>query len=196
MVSLGIQHMSVYCLSVEEGTPLADSLPDNLPSDDEQAELFGKASAHLVRTGFSHYEISNFSMPGHECQHNLNYWRGGEYLGLGPAAASHLEGSRFKNKSDLDSYLADTSHEPESMERLDITTKACEEAMLRLRLLQEGLDMVEVGEKYGVDSVAGLQERLDLMADEGKLERQGHRYKLNPDRVLTSNPIFAEVLAP
>ena len=196
LVALGVQHISLYCLSVEEGTPLAKSLPDNLPTDDEQAELFLKASELLTLSGFSHYEISNFAVPGHKCLHNLNYWQGGEYLGLGPAAASHLEGSRFKNKSDLDSYLADPAHQPESIEQLDITAKACEEAMLRLRLLEEGLDIVALAEKYGVDSVKGLLQRLDLMSDEGKIERKGHRYKLNPDRVLTSNPIFAEVLAP
>ena len=63
----------------------------------------------LEGRGFIHYEISNFCLPGRECRHNLNYWRGGEYLGLGPAAASHLGGRRWKNRADLPAYLRDPS---------------------------------------------------------------------------------------
>jgi oxygen-independent coproporphyrinogen-3 oxidase len=196
LVTLGVQHISLYCLSVEEGTPLADSLPDNLPTDDEQAELFEKASELLTLSGFSHYEVSNFAKPGHECLHNLNYWRGGEYLGLGPAAASHVNGIRWKNKADLDSYVTGTTPQTETVEQLDITNKVCEEAMLRLRLLDEGLDVLALAEKYGAKNVEGLLERLDRMVKEGGLERTGCRYRLSQHRVLTSNPIFAEVLPP
>ncbi len=196
LVAEGVHHLSLYCLSVEEGTPLATKIPEDLPSDDQQADLFQQASAFLARKGFSHYEISNFARPGHECKHNLNYWRGGEYLGLGPAAASHLGGVRWTSVRDLDSYLADPTREPQSTERLDITAKACEEAMLRLRLMEEGLDTVIIVDTYGLQATRALLRRLDRMANEGKLERRGSTYRLNPERVLTSNPIFAEVLSP
>ncbi len=196
LVSLGIQHISLYCLSVEEGTPLAARIPEDLPSDDEQAELFEEASALLVKLGFLHYEISNFARPGHECLHNLNYWRGGEYLGLGPAAASHLGGVRWRNLPDLDSYLSHAIPDRESIEQLDITAKASEEVMLRLRLLQEGVDVVELTGKYGAAATQGLRERLDRLFDEQKLDRQGSTYRLNPLRILTSNSIFADVLSP
>jgi len=73
-----------------------------LPSDDLQAELFEKSRRLLIELGFRHYEISNFSRPGFECLHNLNYWRGGEYFGLGPAASSHISGLRFKTRPDLE----------------------------------------------------------------------------------------------
>ena len=82
LVHSGIEHLSLYCLSLEEGTPLAKSPPDDLPSDDMQAELFQYASSFLEKRHYVHYEISNFALKGYECRHNLNYWRGGEYLGL------------------------------------------------------------------------------------------------------------------
>ena len=85
LVSSGIEHLSLYCLSLEEGTPLAESPPGDLPSDDMQAGLFQQACSFLERRRYLHYEISNFALKDCECRHNLNYWRGGEYLGLGPS---------------------------------------------------------------------------------------------------------------
>ena len=137
LTGLGFPHLSIYCLSLETGTPLALDPPTDLPSDDVQAELFAQARAFLLDKGLIHYEISNFACPGFECLHNLNYWRGGEYLGLGPAAASHINNPRFKNKNDLDAYLQNPTGQIEYVEELSPKDKAAEEAMLRLRLLEE-----------------------------------------------------------
>ena len=115
LISLGIQHLSVYCLSLEAGTPLANNPHPDLPSDDMQAQLFEETRSFLQSRGFAHYEISNFALPGYECLHNLNYWRGGEYLGLGPAAASHLHGKRFKNRPNLDAYLQNPTGQVEDI---------------------------------------------------------------------------------
>jgi len=193
--SLNIQHLSVYCLSLEEGTPLAESPPDDLVSDDEQAELYEKTREFLSGCGFNHYEISNFARQGYECQHNLNYWRGGEYLGLGPSAASHLGDKRFKNRADLDAYLAGPTGQTEYVEELDRKHKAAEEAMLRLRLLEEGIEPGELAARFGPDNVAALTGQFDAMVREGLLIRENSRYRLHPSRVLTSNPIFARVLS-
>lgn len=195
LVSLGIEHLSVYCLSLEEGTPLAKSPPDNLPSDDIQAELYEETRSFLAATGFIHYEISNFALKGHECLHNLNYWRGGEYIGLGTAAASHLNGKRFRNKANLDAYLENPTGQIEYDEELSTEDKAAEEAMLRLRLINEGLDIAELFKKYGDKNVGELRKRLDSMAHEGSLISEGSRYWLHPSRILTSNQIFTRVLA-
>lgn len=195
LVSTGIEHVSLYCLSLEEGTPLAKSPPGDLPSDDTQAQLFEQARSFLLRRGFIHYEISNFARQGFECHHNLNYWRGGEYIGLGPAAASHLYGKRFRNRADLDAYLERPDDLIEDVEELNGRDKASEEAMLRLRLLEEGLDVGELVARFGQDNIESLTNRLDQMAHDGRLIFDGWRYRLTPSRVLTSNPIFAEVLS-
>ena len=194
LLPLGVSHLSVYCLSLEHGTPLAKSPPDNLPSDDMQAELFEKARAFLGGKGFVHYEISNFAVEGCQCLHNLNYWRGGEDLGLGPAAASHIDGQRFKNRADLDAYLRNPAGVVEEVEKLGAVEKAAEEAMLRLRLLEEGLDVAEFTRRHGRENVHALLERLDAMSREGLLLFDGAKYRLEPSLVLTSNPILARVL--
>ena len=195
LVGMGIQHLSVYCLSLEEGTLLANNPPPDLPSDDLQASLFGETKKYLNLCGYAHYEISNFALKGFECLHNLNYWRGGEYLGLGPAAASHLDGKRFKNYANLDAYLANPTGQVEYVEELSAKDKAAEEAMLRLRLLEEGLDTDELASKFGEENVKAIIGRLEEMAQEGLLIVEGSRYRLQPSRILTSNPIFARVLA-
>lgn len=191
---LGIEHLSLYCLSLEPGAPLSLNPPDDLPSDDRQAKLFHQASSFLNRHGFAHYEISNFALQGHECLHNINYWRGGEYLGLGPSAASHLYSRRFKNRADFDAYLNDPTDLMEEVEELGRKEKAAEEAMLRLRLLLEGLDISRLTRRFGYENVEAIVSSLDKMVEEGLLNRDGSSYRLAPSRVLTSNPIFARVL--
>jgi len=193
-LAAGARHISAYCLSLENDTPLADQPPPNLPGDDRQAELFERARDFLQANRFIHYEISNFALPGSESRHNLNYWRGGEYLGLGPAAASHLEGIRFKNKTDLDAYLKFPTRQNIDVEQLDIKHKAEEEAILRLRLLAEGLDLSLLAQKYGQRFVAEIDQKLAAMQANGELIGQGSVFRLHPDYVLTSNRIFSRLI--
>ena len=194
LVGMGIQHLSVYCLSLEAGTPLANNPPPDLPTDDLQATLFEETRNYLKTCGFAHYEISNFALPGYECLHNLNYWRGGEYLGLGPAAASHLNGKRFKNRANLDAYLENPTAQIEDIEELTAKDKAAEEAILRLRLLEEGLDSEVFTKRFGQENAHDIFTRLDKMVQEGLLIQESTRYRLEPSRIMTSNPIFARVL--
>ena len=194
LISLGVNHLSVYCLSLEHGTPLATNQPDDLPSDDLQADLFEGAHTVLEQKGFVHYEISNFCLPGRECRHNLNYWRGGEYLGLGPAAASHLGGRRWKDRADLLAYLRGPSSIVDEVEELGAKEKAAEEAMLRLRLIVEGLSADEMVRRFGEDGTQGLFSRLDGLVAERLLTCDGAKYRLARSRVLTSNSILARVL--
>jgi len=195
LANLDIRHLSVYCLTLEEGTKLAKNPPADLPSDETQAALFEETKGYLNSCGYAHYEISNFALPGFECLHNLNYWWGGEYLGLGPAAASHIDGKRFKNYSNLDAYLNNPTGQIEYVEELSKKEKAAEEAMLRLRLLEEGLDAIELGRRFGEENVKEVIARLEKLAQEGLLIKNGSRYRLTPARILTSNPIFARVIS-
>ena len=92
-------HVSAYALQAEPGTPLWRD-PARHPDDDVQARRYEMADRSLRPAGLGWYEISNWARPGHECRHNLNYWRQGEYLGVGCAAHSHLDGRRFWNIRD------------------------------------------------------------------------------------------------
>jgi oxygen-independent coproporphyrinogen-3 oxidase len=194
LTGLGVNHLSVYCLALEEGTPLAQDPPSDLPSDDLQAELFNRTRIYLTGSGFSHYEISNFALPGQECLHNLNYWWGGEYVGLGPAAASHLHGKRFKNRLDLDTYLVNPAAQVEYETPLSEKAKIGEEAMLRLRLLVEGIDPGVLSGRFSPATIETLVSRLDGMVMSGMLEFNNSRYVLPASRILTANGIFREVL--
>jgi oxygen-independent coproporphyrinogen-3 oxidase len=194
LIGAGINHISAYCLSIEEGTAFFRSPPPDLPGEDDQACLFESAIAMLEMHGFVHYEISNFAMPGLKCQHNLNYWKGGEYYGLGPAAASHTAGTRFRNAACLERYLDGPVSIREEEERLDEGRKVGEEAMLRLRLVEEGLDIKEMAGKYGHDYINNLEARLDELVSRQMLVRDGDIFRLPRDRVLTSNSVFIDVI--
>jgi oxygen-independent coproporphyrinogen-3 oxidase len=109
LMALAPSHISCYALTIEEGTKLAQNIARNLilpPDDMLQVDMESAAERFLAEAGFSHYEISNYAKPDHACRHNLLYWTGGEYLGLGPSAQSYLHGIRFGNVSDLETYAA------------------------------------------------------------------------------------------
>ncbi|MDD5703157.1 MAG: hypothetical protein PHU23_14055, partial [Dehalococcoidales bacterium] len=187
--------LSAYCLTIEEGTPFALHVPADLPEEDKQADCYDLMRGILKGNGFSHCEISNFALPGRQCKHNLNYWRGGDYLGLGPAAASHMKGRRLKNEASLDKYLENPLNINAEEEELDIAGKVSEEAMLRLRLLEEGIDISEMALRYGEEKVRQLAEDLTAMFSKGMLLRDGDRYRLPHDKALVSNSILAQVLS-
>jgi len=99
------RHISAYLLKIEPGTPFAAHPPQNLPEEDAQAALYLHACGWLEAHGFAQYEISNFAIPGYESQHNLNYWRCGEYHAVGPAAHGFTHGRRWHYPRDLDAFL-------------------------------------------------------------------------------------------
>ena len=104
VITLNPDHVSAYALTVEAGTPLADD-PARHPDDDDQADKYLLADALLSEAGFVNYEISNWARPGQECEHNLLYWRQGNYRGFGCAAHSHHDGRRWWNVRTPDRYI-------------------------------------------------------------------------------------------
>ena len=102
----GSKHISMYALTVEDGTPIyTDYLNGELPDSDEVAELYAFGYDLLKEKGYTRYEVSNFAIEGYESKHNLNYWKRGEYIGVGVAASSFMLGQRFTNTFDLDEYM-------------------------------------------------------------------------------------------
>ncbi|MFM8552845.1 MAG: coproporphyrinogen-III oxidase family protein, partial [Nitrospiraceae bacterium] len=102
-LALAPDHLSCYALTIEDKTHLQVSLRrGDLPEPDQdlQNAMEDEAALHLTAAGLDRYEISNYSRPGFACRHNLLYWQGGEYLGLGPSAQSYLADSRFGNVED------------------------------------------------------------------------------------------------
>lgn len=97
-LSLGITHLSAYCLKLEPGTKMFEDYPDGegLPSDEETADIYLALVSRAAQMGLLQYEISNFARAGYPCRHNLLYWELGEYIGLGPSAHSYFNGKRFE----------------------------------------------------------------------------------------------------
>lgn len=109
LIEAGPCHISIYPLTVEDGTPLAlkvDSGRLVLPDEDEQADEMELARRFLAESGFAPYEVASYALPGHACRHNIAYWTGIEYLGLGRSAASMLSRDTFRMSSSLFSDLA------------------------------------------------------------------------------------------
>ena len=102
----GAKHISMYALTPEDGTPIyTDYLNGELPDGDEVAALYEFGCARLAEAGYARYEVSNFCQKGCESRHNLNYWRRGEYVGLGVSASSFFSERRLLNTTDLDEYI-------------------------------------------------------------------------------------------
>lgn len=128
-------HLSVYGLTVEPGTPLAEDASRH-PDDDDMAEKYLEADAMLGQAGYENYEISNWARPGAQCKHNQLYWRQGEYLGLGCAAHSHLRGRRFWSVRTPDRFIEAIASEASPVagsEQLDEAGRRTEALQLAIR---------------------------------------------------------------
>ena len=143
--SLNVQHISSYCLSFEEGSPLDLMRKENriVPTDDDTcAAMYDRMCSHLRSAGFEHYEISNFCKPGYHSRHNSSYWDGTPYMGIGAGAHSYTGRSRQWNPNDLDAYMAGIEQGKPlfEIENLSDTDLYNEKIMLALRT-SKGLNL-------------------------------------------------------
>ncbi|MBQ0055241.1 MAG: radical SAM family heme chaperone HemW [Synergistaceae bacterium] len=146
-VKLGLSHVSLYQLTIEEGTPFA-SRGFELPEGYGQY-LF--AQEYLPERGYVQYEVANFALSGKESRHNLNYWRGGDYLGAGISASGYLDGVRCTNESGFEEYCALVAEKGNAVvfrEKLEPDAGAREASVLQLRMT-EGIDRAKYRAKYG-----------------------------------------------
>lgn len=183
ILALNPEHISAYILKVEPNTPFGK---ENilLPDDDEVADQYLFMCDTLEKAGYLHYEISNFAKKGYYSQHNSNYWQDGEYIGIGPAAHSFLDGKRFYYPSDINSFISGTDPVFDGM-----GGSAEEFIMLALRL-KRGLVFSEFEKRYGAlpDSVikkAKLYKGLCNVTD--------NSISLTDKGMLLSNSIIAEL---
>ena len=157
-LSMEPDHISAYALTVEPGTKMGAQVRRGqicLPDPDEQADRYELAAAVLEASGYHWYEISNWAKPGHECQHNLAYWRGANWWGYGPGAHSHVGGTRFWNVKHPLAYankLLDNTSPAAAREVLTHAELVEEDVMLRIRLA-EG---ITIPKGVGANVVAGF----------------------------------------
>ncbi|MCX7805728.1 MAG: radical SAM family heme chaperone HemW [Planctomycetota bacterium] len=192
-------HISVYGLTIEDGTPLAEAVAAGsakLPSEEEQRGMYLGASEVLEDAGLAQYEISNFARPGCECRHNLAYWRRESFIGIGPSAVSFVRGERRRNAADLAEYCRAVSGG-----RLPIIEREClageraarEEAILRLRT-REGLDMDEFRRRTGLDLAAVHGDTIRAWVVMGLARTEGSRLSLTRTGFCVANSLLAELV--
>lgn len=133
-------HLSCYGLTYEPNTAITQRLKMGQvqPVDEDvEAAMYRRVMQRLAEAGFEHYEVSNWARPGRRCEHNLLYWRNGNWLGAGPSAASHVDGRRWKNAPHLGRYL-DAADAPPIVDDETLTPerRVGEQLMLRLRLME------------------------------------------------------------
>lgn len=198
-VSLRPEHLSAYCLSLDEGSALRHEAAAGrlaMPDDELVASMYSNCIAYLSRMDYRQYEISNFSVPGHECRHNNNYWIRGEYLGFGPGAWSFIGTRRWANVADLNEYasrIASGITAEGTAEVLDRSQEAAEFLMLGLRRTA-GIDLEQYRDRAGGEAVDALQRRLAELDDAALFRLQGRRLMLTERGLLLSNEALSRIL--
>ncbi len=180
---LPVNHVSAYLLQLEEGTPLAAQNP-TLPNEEETTELYLTAVEMLEHAGLHQYEISNFGTP---CRHNLHYWQGDPYLGLGAAAHGCVGGKRLAYPPDIHYYIK--GGQPQV---IDSAGDFAETAMLRLRL-NKGLNLTECKARWKIDTHA-ITKAILPYSKAGLLEICGDMLRLTPRGFLVSNRLIGEII--
>jgi len=199
-VALGVEHVSCYALSIEAGTPLeADRRAGRVAEMPEaaQAECYSAARSSLTQAGLEHYEISNFARPGRACLHNLTYWRNEPYLGVGPAAASYLDGIRRTNGSDLDAWMqaAEAGRIPPGhAEHLQGRAAMAETAMLGLRMTQ-GICLADFASRFNRNILEVFPNTIGRYRRLGALVVTDSHIRISPDHLVVSDTILADLLA-
>jgi len=199
-LELGLQHMSVYALSVEPGTCLAAQTAKGLvlPTDEDQLAALAQAEERLTNAGFVRYEISNYAQPGFGCRHNLAVWHGEDYIGLGPAASSRRANRRWTNSEDLSEYIEAInvgSLPPSRNERLQELDDAVERVLFALRLA-EGVDLASAANRFPALSVrlADWESRLAGLSRHGITERDAGRWRLTARGREVCDAVLKELL--
>jgi oxygen-independent coproporphyrinogen-3 oxidase len=198
-MALGTPHLSCYGLTYEANTPMAvRKRLGHLVGAEESLELemLRYTRGRLGAAGYGAYEISNYAKPGEECRHNLLYWDGGNYIGLGPSAASHVEGWRWKNRPHLGEWeqaIEAGSLPAAQVERLSPGRRRGEWMMLRLRLA-EGVRFADYRRRFGRDAREDYSEPIARMSRVGLITVGEEGLRLSESGIPVADGVAGEFL--
>lgn len=188
VLSADVDHVSAYSLIVEDGTAMARKVRrGELPAPDEDvfADRYAIISERLEGAGFDWYEVSNWAKPGGQCEHNMIYWRDGDWWGAGPGAHSHLGDERFYNVKHPARYYAAEGLPIAETEELTPQDRHTERMMLGLRL-REGVPLAWVG--------SGARAVVDKYVADGLLRVDGERLAVTDRGRLLADGIVTDIL--
>ncbi len=204
-IALGVEHISLYSLTLERGTALrAQVVRGELPPPDSDlaADMYELADALLAKAGFQQYEISNWAKPDFHCEHNLTYWRNQPYLGMGAGAHSFENRHRWWNVRNVPQYIETVSAQTESyshpalagFETIDRRLEMGETMMLGLRLTAEGVSRAAFTARFGVPPEDVFGTEIAKLKALGLLMKDNQRLRLTSSARLLGNRVFAEFL--
>ena len=201
IVTLNPNHISVYSLIIEEGTPISKLLEEGkiqLPEEDEERRMYWYVKNFLELNGYNHYEISNFSKKGEESKHNMNCWNQEEYVGFGVAAHSYINGVRYSNTEKIEKYIENIQrlHNTketiyEIHEKQTIKDKQKEYMLLGLRKI-EGVSIAKFKEKFVENPIFLFRKELDILSKENLLEIDGDKIRLTSKGLDLANQVWEE----
>lgn len=193
VIELDVTHISVYSLMIEEGTIIYKLLEENkikLPNEDTERKMYWYVKNTLELNGYNHYEISNFAKKNKKSKHNMNCWNQEEYIGLGLAAHSYLDGKRFSNTNNLKQYIQNISNK--NIEEIQtLADKQNEFMLLGLRKI-DGIDIAKFKQKYGQNPIYLYRKKLNKLVEEGLITIDLDRIKLTNKGLDFANLVFEE----
>jgi oxygen-independent coproporphyrinogen-3 oxidase len=199
LIELEPPHISYYQLTVEKETILdarIDAGKVKLPDADLMAAMYRGINAELAKHNYFRYEISSFALPGFECRHNMRYWEGGDFLGLGPSAHSFIGNHRFANSADLKTYIDKLSRRERPL-ILDTDRKEArisEAIMLGLRTAQ-GLVRENFRHRFGISVEQAVNgESYRMLIDSGLIDPEGDRVKLTEEGFPVADEIIRRLV--
>ena len=199
LAALSPEHISVYQLILEEGTPFFEKYaehPGALPEEEESREIYLWTGKFLKEQRYEQYEISNYAKPGRESRHNLKYWERGDYLGLGLGAASMVRNIRMSNTKDMNIYL-ERCGQPKTM-REDVQfleeARQMEEFMFLGLRKTRGVSRKEFRRTFGQELDMVYEKALHKCLENGMLKEHKDRIYLSQEGVLLSNLVLSEFL--
>ncbi|WP_415292840.1 radical SAM family heme chaperone HemW [Clostridium perfringens] len=199
IISLEPAHISAYSLIIEEGTAFYNLYENDklkLPTEEEERKMYHLAKKILEENGFNQYEISNYAKDGKECRHNLAYWNMDNWIGVGSAAASYINGKRIKNISSVEKYINSINEKREAVEEIINNSKNdnMEEFMFMGLRKINGIDENEFKNRFSMNINDVYGEILNKYIDEGLLIRESGRIFLSEKGIEISNIIMADFL--
>ena len=192
ITKLNPEHISVYSLILEEGTPLYNKYNENkikLPDEDLERNMYWYVKNTLENNGYVHYEISNFSKKGFESKHNMNCWNQEEYLGFGVAAHSYNNKIRYSNTNSIEEYIKGSNkiiHEKQTLEDMQK-----EYMLLGLRKI-EGINIQKFKNKFAQNPIFIFKEQLNKLVDEELIIVDGNEIKLTNKGLDLANIVWEE----
>lgn len=199
IISLEPAHISAYSLIIEEGTAFYNLYENDklkLPTEEEERKMYHLAKKILEENGFNQYEISNYAKEGKECRHNLAYWNMDNWIGVGSAAASYINGKRIKNISSVEEYINSIKDKGEAVQEIINNSKNdnMEEFMFMGLRKINGIDENEFKNRFSMNINDVYGEILNKYIGEGLLIRESGRIFLSEKGIEISNVIMADFL--